>query len=214
MSIKSLVKNLLPHFFVSRYIERRQGATNASSVKYLQIGDSILQDGFSILVINPQKEKYVLAGKDNMLDCQIIFESGAGEVTIGDRVYIGRSHLICRSKIEFVSNIFVAWNVYFYDHDSHSTDYKLRQEDITQQLTDFRNGDLFIKNKNWDVVNTAPIKICDNAWIGMNAIILKGVTIGEGAIVGAGSVVTKSVPPWTIVAGNPAQVVKQLKKND
>ena len=57
----------------------------------------------------------------------------------------------------------------------------------------------------------APIKICDNAWIGMNAIILKGVEIGEGAIVGAGSVVTKNVEPWTMVAGNPARVVKRLK---
>lgn len=45
----------------------------------------------------------------------------------------------------------------------------------------------------------------------MNAIILKGVTIGEGAIVGAGSVVTKDVPPWTVVAGNPARVVKKLE---
>jgi galactoside O-acetyltransferase len=45
----------------------------------------------------------------------------------------------------------------------------------------------------------------------MNAIILKGVTIGEGAIVGAGSVVTKSVPAFTIVAGNPARIIKEVK---
>ena len=45
----------------------------------------------------------------------------------------------------------------------------------------------------------------------MNVIILKGVTIGEGAIVGAGSVVTRSVPPFTVVAGNPARVIKELK---
>ena len=45
----------------------------------------------------------------------------------------------------------------------------------------------------------------------MNCIILKGVTIGEGAIVGAGSVVTKDVPAWTVVAGNPAKIVKKLK---
>ena len=46
----------------------------------------------------------------------------------------------------------------------------------------------------------------------MNCIILKGVTIGEGAIVGAGSVVTKDVPAWTVVAGNPARVVKKLSE--
>jgi len=47
-------------------------------------------------------------------------------------------------------------------------------------------------------------------WIGMEALILKGVTIGTGAIVGARSVVTKNVPPFTVVAGNPARVVKKL----
>jgi galactoside O-acetyltransferase len=177
----------------------------------VQKGDSILNPSFHVHVVNPRKRKYVTIGNDCMLDCQIAFESGEGEVVIGDRVYIGNSKIICRTRIEFGSNIFVAWNAYFYDHDSHSMDYRLRQEDITQQLNDYRQGRYFIENKNWSVVDTAPIKICDNAWIGMNAIILKGVTIGEGAIVGAGSVVTKSVPAFTIVAGNPARIIKEVK---
>ena len=57
--------------------------------------------------------------------------------------------------------------------------------------------------------------IKDYAWISYNACILKGVTIGEGAIIGAGSVVTKDVPAWTVVAGNPAKIVRHIKlKND
>ena len=59
-----------------------------------------------------------------------------------------------------------------------------------------------------------PIVIKDKAWIGFNSIILKGVTIGEGAIVGAGSVVTKDVPPYTIVAGNPARIVREIPENE
>jgi galactoside O-acetyltransferase len=55
-----------------------------------------------------------------------------------------------------------------------------------------------------------PVKIEDKVWIGFNSIILKGVTVGEGAIVGAGSVVTKDVPPYTIVAGNPARIIREL----
>ncbi|MEE4213008.1 MAG: DapH/DapD/GlmU-related protein [Parvularcula sp.] len=55
-----------------------------------------------------------------------------------------------------------------------------------------------------------PIAIEDKVWIGFGATILKGVTIGEGAIVAAGAVVTKDVPPYSIVAGNPARVVRNL----
>lgn len=53
----------------------------------------------------------------------------------------------------------------------------------------------------------APITIGSMAWVGARAIVLPGVTIGEGAVVGAGAVVAKDVPPWTIVAGNPARII-------
>ena len=58
----------------------------------------------------------------------------------------------------------------------------------------------------------APIVIGDMAWVATGAIILPGITIGEGAVVGAGAVVTKDVAPWTIVAGNPARVIRQREK--
>ena len=86
-----------------------------------------------------------------------------------------------------------------------------RRKDIDDELADLRHGRSLSASKDWGFVNTKPIKVCNDAWIGMNVIILKGVTIGEGAIVGAGSVVTKDVPAWTVVAGNPARVVKSLR---
>jgi acetyltransferase-like isoleucine patch superfamily enzyme len=57
---------------------------------------------------------------------------------------------------------------------------------------------------------TRPVRIGDNCWIGQNAVILKGVTIGHDSIIGANSVVTRDVPPCSIAAGNPARVVKAL----
>ena len=164
---------------------------------------------FSLRVHNNDK---VIIGEDCMLGVSITSEGNGAYFKFGDRVYIGKSQIICRSGIEFESNILVAWGVTFYDHDSHSLDYMSRREDITQQIEDYRNNNgNYVKTKDWSVVKTKPIKVCKDSWIGMNAVILKGVTIGEGAIVAACSVVTKDVPAFTVVAGNPAIVVKKLK---
>lgn len=57
---------------------------------------------------------------------------------------------------------------------------------------------------------TRPVTIQDNCWLGQNAVILKGVTVGHDSIVGANSVVTRSVPPCSVVAGNPAKIIKTL----
>lgn len=175
--------------------------------------DSVLMDDFSLSVRKPTPgKKYVRVGKDCMLSGRIIFETPAGEVIFGNSVFLGGAKIICRSRIEFGDNIFVAWGVYLYDHDSHSTDFRERRKDLAQQMKDYRAGRDFIENKNWDVVKSAPIKVGNDVWVGMEAVILKGVTIGEGAIIAARSVVTKDVPPWSIVAGNPAQVVRELPK--
>lgn len=180
---------------------------------FITIGNSHLLPGFRLNLLNPVAgKKYVRIGEDTMLDCQINFESPEGEVVIGDRVYVGNSTIISHTRVEFGNDIFVGWGSYFYDHDSHSSNYIDRRQDLLQQLGDYRRGNDFRSGKDWSVVKSAPIKVCSDAWIGMNCIILKGVVIGEGAIVAAGSVVTKDVPPWSVVAGNPAVFVKTVSR--
>jgi acetyltransferase-like isoleucine patch superfamily enzyme len=195
-----------------RYIKKKKSNLEYKRVKkYIKIGSSHLFQQFSLSLRSPIEDKiYLKIGDDTILDCKISFESSQGEVIIGDRCFVGGSHLISRSKIEIGNDVFIAWGGHIYDHDSHSISFSHRECDIQTQLRDYRAGINFITNKNWDVVNSAPIKICSHAWIGMNCIILKGVTIGEGAIVGAGSVVTKDVDPWTIVGGNPAKKIKEI----
>lgn len=63
---------------------------------------------------------------------------------------------------------------------------------------------------NRRIITCKPVHICYNAWIGAGATILPGVTVGENAVVGAASVVTKDVPPNTIVAGNPARIIRKI----
>ena len=177
----------------------------------LRIGNSHLLPNFSLNIAKPLSNKvYLNVGEDTMLDCSVTFESETGCVTIGNRTFIGSSQLICREKIEIQDDVFIAWGCCIYDHNSHSIDFKERENDIRQQLLDYRSGEDFIRNKNWSVVASKPIIIGSNAWIGMNCIILKGVKIGNGAIIAAGSVVTKDVPDWTIAGGNPAQFIKDI----
>jgi len=182
--------------------------------KFMKMGNSYLFPSFNLNINNPNSNKiYVEIGDNTILDCNINFESDRGEVIVGNNTFLGGSNIICRSQIIIEDYVFIAWGGYLYDHDSHSLDYRDRENDIHQQLEDYRSDKNFIHSKNWDVVKSKPIHIKSNAWIGMNCTILKGVTIGEGAIVGAGSVVTKDVPDWTVVGGNPARVIKVLPEN-
>lgn len=177
---------------------------------YIEIGNSINR-GINLRLDNPIKRRYLIIGDDSIISGSFIFESSTGIIRIGNHSYIGGSTFICHTSITIGSNVTIAWGCTIYDHDSHSLDYLDRRKDIDVELDDIRHNKNFIKNKDWSVVNSAPIVIKDDAWIGMNVIVLKGVTIGEGAIVGAGSVVTRDIPDWTMVAGNPAKIIKELK---
>lgn len=161
-------------------------------------------------VLYPMNRKFLEVGKGNILGCEFRFESKGGFIRVGDDCYIGPSLLISRSGIEIGDHVTIAWGCTIYDHDSHSLDYRERRKDIEREINNINRGIDFIYDKDWSTVNSKPIIIEDDVWIGMNSIILKGVTIGRGAVVGAGSVVTKDVPAWTVVAGNPAVVVKIL----
>lgn len=183
---------------------------------YIEVSERailLINVNFDIRIKN--KIKRIKIGENSMINCNFVLESNGGEIVIGKRTFINSgTNLISINKIEIGNDVTIAWNVTIYDHNSHSLDYKHRIQDIKQQNIDFLNNNEFTLNKNWDVVKSAPIIIKDKAWIGFNSIILKGVTIGEGAIVAAGSVVTKDVPPFSIVGGNPARVIKYIDSKD
>jgi len=186
-----------------------------SKSNYVECAKStVLLKKFTIDFREKNNKVRVNIGENNMLACNLIFESSDGQIEIGHNCFInGSTQLISRKSIIIGNYVTIAWNVTIYDHDSHSLDYLNRREDISQQLFQYRSGKSIINDKNWATVNSKPIKICNDAWVGMNAIILKGVTVGEGAVIAAGSVVTKDVAPFTVVAGNPAIQVKDLKAN-
>jgi len=99
--------------------------------------------------------------------------------------------------------VLISHNVDIHDSNDHPVDPKLRHE--------HHKHILFVGHVDNIDLDEREIIIEDDVWIGFNATILKGVKIGKGAIVSACSVVTKDVPPYTIVVGNPARVIKSIK---
>ncbi len=174
--------------------------------------DSYYGPGFILDIRFPEKEKiYLETGEHCVLEGRYVFETSRGHISIGNRAHIGNSMFVSVNEIRIDDDVTIAWDCLIYDHNSHSVEWEERKNDTEQEYQDIKNGLNPITHKNWDVVKSAPIHICSKAWIGTGVKILKGVTVGEGAVVAAGSVVVKDVEPWTMVGGNPAKLIKRLQ---
>jgi acetyltransferase-like isoleucine patch superfamily enzyme len=126
-----------------------------------------------------------------------------GYVDVGPRSLLVGAIIMCAEQVSIGSDVTISYNVTIADCDFHPLDPGLRMVDAVANAPD---GD---KSKRPPLV-TQPVVIEDGAWIGIGAIILKGVTIGAGARVAPGSVLSSDVPPGTTVAGSPAAVTGRI----
>lgn len=156
-------------------------------------------------VYNSSTKQKIIIGQNSHIRGQLLVFKYGGSITIGNNCYIGDgSRIWSGESITIGDNVLISHNVGIVDTNSHEIDYIEREERYKDLIA---NGPWITKGS----VITNSIVIKDNVWINFGAIILKGVTIGKGAIIAAGAVVTKDVPDFTIVAGNPAVIVKCLK---
>lgn len=126
-----------------------------------------------------------------------------GSISIGRHCYIGEgSRIWSAGRIRIGDHVLVSHDVTILDNLTHPLGARARREHFRQIALDGHPARIDLGER--------PVEIHDDAWIGCMSVILRGVVIGEGAIIGAGSVVTESVAPYTIVAGNPARPVREL----
>ncbi len=145
-------------------------------------------------------------GEDSLVTGVLVAEVANSQLIIGNRVFIGGHSLIdCLGKITIEDDVLISYQVIIMDSDNHS----IRASERVGDLKRWQN-----QQYDWKHIQSAPVVIRSKAWIGARAIITKGVEIGEGAIVAAGSVVTKNVPSYTIVGGNPARVIRELNADE
>ena len=127
-------------------------------------------------------------GDYSVVEDYSILNNAVGNIHIGSHTRIGLSNTVI-GPIEIGNNVNFAQNIV-----------------LSGLNHNFRDVEKPIDEQG---VSTSPILIDDDVWIGANSVIVAGVTIGKHAVIGAGSVVTKDVPPYSIAVGNPAQVIKK-----
>ena len=147
--------------------------------------------GANVQIVNKSVEN--LAGIANRTVLAAI-RPGA-EIDIGNNVGISGAVLYCSSQIVVEDYVKIGAGAQIYDTDFHAINWLERRANRPE------------------AVATKPVRICRDAWIGANVMVLKGVTIGERSIVAAGAVVTSDVPPDRIAGGVPARVLRCLRSS-
>ena len=127
--------------------------------------------------------------KDNFFIEQPFMCDYGYNIEIGENFYSNHNLIILdANKVKFGNNVFIAPNCGFYTA-GHPLDYETRNKGLKY---------------------AKPIKVGNNVWIGGNAIVLPGVTIGDNVVIGAGSVVNKDIPSNSVAVGNPCKVIKAI----
>jgi acetyltransferase-like isoleucine patch superfamily enzyme len=135
-------------------------------------------------------------GRGASLDANVLDVGPRGAIVIGEFAMVTQAYILCDFEIEIGAYSFIAWYAVLMDNYRTGSANPVARRSVPGCSS-----------------RTGPIRLGRNSWIGFEACILPGITIGEGSVVGARSVVGEDVPPYVVVAGNPARVVRDLPRD-
>ncbi|MDO5424827.1 MAG: acyltransferase [Eubacteriales bacterium] len=166
-------------------ILKRQGVEHGDNIKIN--GRIFIQNGGEISIGNDVKINSSIKANPTSGVITKLCTDRNGKVKIGNRVGISNATIFAFGEITIEDDVDIGAGAKIFDSDFHSVDFSERKNNVG--------------------VKVKPVKICEGAFIGAEAIILKGVTVGKHSVVGAGSVVTKNIPDYEIWGGNPARYI-------
>lgn len=175
--------------------------------KFRHFGDNYVQGQNTVsdlkkIIVNQFSSGQIILGDYVICNAELYCFLGNGIISIGDYSYIGQNSRIWALKsIHIGKRVLISHNVFIVDNLTHPMDPQMRHQQYMAKY-----GYPFPQNIN---LEEKEIIIEDDVWIAANVIILSGVHIGKGAVIGAGSVITKNVAAGSVVAGNPAKVLRE-----
>lgn len=164
--------------------------------------NAVLGSAARIRNIRGDTDKIIVGRHTRILGELLTFAHG-GEIRIGEWCYVGEGTRVWSAASVMIGNrVLISHSANVFDSLTHPLGAAARHEQVKQI---FERG-----HPRQISLDESPVTICDDAWIGAGAIVLRGVRIGVGGVVAAGAVVTKDVLPYTVVAGNPAVLLREL----
>jgi acetyltransferase-like isoleucine patch superfamily enzyme len=150
------------------------------------------------------KDEHIRVGSSSLILGELLTFGHGGKIRIGEWCYVGEGTRIWSAlNITIGDRVLIAHNVNILDSLTHPIDAASRHRQFRMIVTSGHPEQIELDEQ--------PVHIHSDTWIGANAIILRGVTIGAGGIVGAGAVVTRNVSAYSMVAGNPARCIRELE---
>jgi len=198
-----LIKKYYENYQIKQILAACSKNANIGEMFEVELGASIVNESHDLSNITIGHHNH-LAGR--------IRTSPNGKIEIGNFCYISTGAFIgAADKIRIGDYVGIAHYTYILDNNNHPTDPEQRRQ---HRIRVAPGGQGYSSvGASWELSEKAPVTIENNVWIGMYCFIAKGVTIGEGSIIARQSVVTKDVPPYSVAAGNPAKIVKQINRS-